>query len=154
MTTLAKSLNGDGRYGLVLLLIVLALLALAIGGDAVRDGLEWRRSALADGQWWRLATGHLVHLDLTHAALNAVGLVLVWALYARAWSPGQWLAIVGVVVASIDAGLWVFVPSLHWYVGASGLLHGLIVAGLVSQLRHERGVAIVVGALLLAKIVY
>lgn len=152
MTTLAKSLNGDGRHGLALLLIVIALLALSAGGDAARAALEWRRSDIADGQWWRLLTGHVVHLDVRHAVLNATGLVLVWALYARAWSPRQWLAVSAVAIASIDAGLWWFVPSLEWYVGASGLLHGLIAAGVVSQLRSERGIAIVVGVLLAAKL--
>jgi len=152
MTTLAKSLNGDGRHGLVLLLLVLALLALAVGGDGVRDALQWRRDDIAAGQWWRLVTGHFVHLDFRHALLNATGLVLVWALYARAWPPRQWLVVIAVAIATIDAGLWLFVPSLSWYVGASGLLHGLIAAGLVSQWRSERGIAIVVAVLLAAKL--
>lgn len=157
MTTLPKSLNGDGRYGLALLLLVLALLALTAGGDHVRDGLQWRRSDLSAGEWWRLVTGHFVHLDFRHALLNATGLVLVWALYARAWKPVQWLVVIVITLATIDLGLWFFVPALSWYVGASGLLHGLIAGGLAAQWRGqwrgERGIAIVVGLLLAAKLV-
>ncbi len=39
------------------------------------------------GQLWRLLTGHFVHLGLEHAALNCLGLVLMWALFARDYTP-------------------------------------------------------------------
>ena len=39
----------------------------------------------------------------SNAALNALGLVLMWALFARDFSPGRWVAIVLVSIATIDA---------------------------------------------------
>lgn len=36
------------------------------GGDNWADLLEWRRSEIADGQWWRIATGHLCHWSGGH----------------------------------------------------------------------------------------
>jgi rhomboid family GlyGly-CTERM serine protease len=154
MMTLSKSLNCDGRNGVALAFAALLLLALALSGDSVRDALSYDRQALLGGQWWRLATGHFVHLDRAHAVLNVVGLALVWALFLRAWPPAAWLAIALVSIAAIDAGLWFLQPRVQWYVGASGLLHGLLVAGLVAQLagesRAERRIAaIVLGALAL-----
>jgi hypothetical protein len=53
---------------------------------------------------------------------------------------------------AIDAGLWVWQPQLQWYVGASGVLHGLVIAGVVGQWRTERGIALLVGVLLVAKL--
>src|SRR5215472_8744792 len=101
-----KSLNGDGAYGLALVCACAALLLLALTGEGGRGLLRYDRAALAAGEWWRLITAHLVHLDLRHALLNCLGLALVWALFARDYAPRQWLVIVAASVAAIGAGLW------------------------------------------------
>ncbi len=71
-----------------------------------------------------------------HALLNLLGLVMMWALFARDYRPGQWLLIVVVIVLAIDAGLWFWDTDLHWYVGASGALHGFMAAGTLAHLRR------------------
>ena len=78
------SLNCDGMYGVSLLVACAVLLLPELGGDAGRALLRYDRAALAAGQWWRLLTAHVVHLGLEHAALNSLGLVLMWALDRRA----------------------------------------------------------------------
>src|SRR5690348_5494860 len=88
------SLNGDGRYGLALLAACALLLLPVLAGDAGREALRYDRAGLSQGQLWRLLTGHFVHLGLEHAALNCLGLVLMWALFARDYTPRQWLPIV------------------------------------------------------------
>jgi membrane associated rhomboid family serine protease len=67
---LLASLNGDGRYGMALLGACALLLLPVLAGDAGRAALRYDRVGLADGQLWRLLTGHFVHLGLEHAALN------------------------------------------------------------------------------------
>ncbi len=130
------SLNGDGRYGLALVIIGVLLLLPELSGDAARAALRYDRTAIAAVQWWRLITAHLVHLDLEHTLLNLLGLVMMWALFARDYRPRQWLAIVATVVLAIDAGLWFWDTQIHWYVGASGALHGFMAAGTLSHLRR------------------
>jgi len=130
------SLNGDGGYGLTLLGIAILFVLPEFFGDVARDGLRYDRTALADGQWWRLVTAHLVHLDLEHALLNLLGLVMMWALFARDYRPVQWLPIVIVIFLAIDAGLWFRDTELHWYVGASGALHGFMAAGTLAHVRR------------------
>src|SRR5688572_31528312 len=78
-----KSLNCDRAYGLALLAACALLLLPEWGGEAARVALRYERIALAAGEWWRLLSAHVVHLDLEHAVLNALGLVLMWALFAR-----------------------------------------------------------------------
>lgn len=145
MSSLTRSLNCDGGRGALLTGAALVLLLLAVAGEAVRDALSLDRDGLRAGEWWRLLSGHFVHLDLHHAVMNVAGLALVWALLLRAWSPLAWAVIALASIAAIDAGLLMLQPRLRWYVGASGLLHGLLVAGLVGQLRSgnrgERGIA-------------
>src|SRR5688572_12162128 len=131
-----QSLNGDRAYGLALLATVALFLLPEIDGAAARDALSYQRAALAEGQWWRLLTAHFVHLDLEHAALNAMGLVLMWALFARDYPPPGWLAIYLGTALTVSAGLWWFSPEVGWYVGASGALHGVMTAGTLAHLRR------------------
>src|SRR6185369_4054684 len=87
------SLNGDGIYGLALLAVAASLLLPEIGGDATRAALRYDRMAIAAGEWWRLITAHFVHIDLEHTLLNVMGFVLMWAIFARDFSPRQWLIV-------------------------------------------------------------
>jgi len=132
-----KSLNCDRAYGWSLL-AVCALLALPeLGGEPVRAALSYNRAALAQGEWWRLLTAHFVHMDAGHALLNGLGVVLMWALFARDYSPLRWLGIYLFSALTISAGLWMFDPQIEWYVGASGALHGVMTAGTLAHLRRR-----------------
>ncbi len=132
-----KSLNCDGTLGVGLMIGCAVLVLPELGGDAGRTLLRYDRGGLAAGQWWRLLTAHIVHLDLEHAALNSVGLVLMWALFARDYKPGQWLSIVLGAIAAIDTGLWLRDSTVAWYVGSSGALHGVMAAGTLAHLRRR-----------------
>ena len=134
---LLKSLNCDGKLGISLLAACGLLLLPVLAGDAGREALRYDRAALAAGQWWRLLTAHFVHLDFDHAALNSLGLVLMWALFARDYRPRQWLAILLGSIAAIDAGLWLCDSTIAWYVGSSGALHGIMAAGTLAHLRRR-----------------
>ena len=149
-----RSLNFDGRRGLALLLACLLLLLPTLAGEAGRALLRYERSALADGEWWRLLSAHLVHLDLRHALLNVVGLALVWALFARDYSPKAWLAIVLGTIAAIDAGLWLGDSTVQWYVGSSGALHGALAAGVLAHVRKGEPRGWLLAGLLAAKLLY
>lgn len=134
--SLLTSLNGDGRYGFALLALCILLLLPELAGEWARAGLSYQRTALAAGEWWRLITAHLVHLDLEHALLNMLGLVLMWSLFARDYRPREWLIITVAIIAGIDAGLWLRDTNVDWYVGASGALHGVMAAGTLAHLRR------------------
>jgi rhomboid family GlyGly-CTERM serine protease len=131
------SLNCDGKFGLGLLLACAVLLLPELAGDTGRALLRYDRAGLAAGQLWRLLTAHVVHLDLEHAALNSLGLVLMWALFARDYKPGQWALILLCSIAAIDAGLWLRDSTVAWYVGSSGALHGVMTAGTLAHLRRR-----------------
>lgn len=149
-----KSLNGDGRYGLGLLAAVAVLLLPELTGEAGRHWLRYERAGLAGGQLWRLLTGHLVHLDLEHAVLNSLGLVLMWALFARDYKPQQWLLILLGAVAAIDAGLWLRDSTVQWYVGSSGALHGVMAAGTLAHLRRRDLDGWLLAAFMIVKLAY
>mgnify|MGYP003460770789 CR=1 FL=1 len=95
-------MNCDGRYGLALLIVAACLLLASAGGDTVRAFARFERAAIADGEYGRLLTAHVVHLGLRHTVLNVLGLVLMWALFARDYRPGRWLVIVFASIIAID----------------------------------------------------
>jgi rhomboid family GlyGly-CTERM serine protease len=134
--------------------IVIVALAVLVSGDAARESLRFDRTGIAAGEAWRLLTGHLVHLGVTHAALNLVGLALVWFLVGRSFSARQWLWIIAGSAAAIDVGLWFGNPSLEWYVGLSGLLHGMLAAGIVAGLAARNGEAVVLAVVVAGKLAW
>jgi rhomboid family GlyGly-CTERM serine protease len=98
--------------------------------------LWYDRAAIADGEYWRLLTGNLVHLGWMHLALNVSALLIgTWVFYpARnpiAWAIAQ---IVCSVVSSL--GLYLFSPGIVWCVGMSGALHGLLMIGAIDWIRQ------------------
>ena len=131
-----ESLNCDGVYGLALLVVCLALLSLLLTGEGGRLALRYERGALAAGQLWRLVSAHLVHLNPRHALVNVLGLALLWVLFARDYSPRQWLLIIIAAALAIDAGLWLLDSTVRWYVGSSGVLHGVLAAGALAWVRQ------------------
>lgn len=140
--------------GLAALGLSCGLLVLAGFGDAPRSALRWSRPDIASGEAWRLVTGHVVHLDLGHAALNVAGLLLVWALFSRVFTAGQWVLTLLAGVVAIDLGLWLVNVELQWYVGASGLLHTAMAAGIVRQMLARDGLAWGLGVVGVGKLLY
>ena len=135
-------------------IVVLCALTLVLSGDSGREWLRFDRDGIAAGQVWRLLTGHLVHLGVSHAFLNLAGLVLVWFLVGRAFTSKQWLWIMAGSVVAIDLGLWFGAPALEWYVGLSGLLHGMLAAGIVAGLAGRSGEALILAGVVVGKLAW
>lgn len=154
VTRVLRLLNCDATYGWTLLAVCALLLLLTLTGDAGRALLRYDRAALASGALWRLVTAHLVHLDLHHALLNCLGLLLVWILFARDYTPRQWLIVVLGSIAAIDAGLALWDSTLRWYVGSSGALHGVMAAGTLAHLRRRERDGWLLAAFLAGKLVW
>ena len=127
---------------------------LEIFGVAARDRLSYDRGALLEAELWRLLTGHFVHLGVSHLLLNLAGLLLIWYLVSASFNLRQWLLIMLGTIVGIDLGFWFLQPQLAWYVGLSGLLHGLLAAGVVAGIAAKRIEAWLLAAVLAAKLVY
>ncbi len=114
--------------------VALALVAILIGlaDDTGREWLRYDRGEIARGELWRLVSGHVAHFGLVHLALNLVGLGLVWHLVGPQLTGRRWLFVVAATVVCIDLALWIDQPEINWYVGLSGVLHGMLAAGLVA----------------------
>jgi rhomboid family GlyGly-CTERM serine protease len=111
---------------------IAALLQAAGGAEA------WRlERGLALAEPWRLASGQLVHLGWTHLLMNLSGLVIVWALFGRDLQAWEWAAAILACGAGVSLGLLWFSPGLDWYVGFSGILHGLLAAVVLARIFRQ-----------------
>ena len=137
--------------GLVAALLVL----LWAGGKGVTEVLQYRRSAILDGEWWRLITGHFVHAGFRHMALNVAGGVVMTALFLRTYSRGQWMLILAVSLVVIDLGFLLRDRWLETYVGFSGVLHGGLAAGALAWWRTEaRPLALAISIVTVGKLAW
>jgi rhomboid family GlyGly-CTERM serine protease len=137
--------------GLICAIVVL----LSLTGETVTLALRYERAAVLRGEYWRLLTAHLVHGSLRHLLLNLAGLGLIATLFARDFRPLEWLWIGLASTLTIDIGFVFFEPQLDWYVGLSGVLHGLLAAGAVAWWRTEpKPLALALSLILVGKLAW
>lgn len=134
--------------------LLLGLCVLLLGSDSAAHLLRYQRTAVMDGEWWRLLSGHLVHLGPVHLGLNLAGLALVWALFGPRLSHAAWGLVLLLSALGCGLGLYWFSPGLIWYVGLSGVLHGLFVAGALAEWRVDPRSSAVLLAVLAAKLLW
>jgi rhomboid family GlyGly-CTERM serine protease len=106
------------------------------------------REAVAQGEVWRLWTGHLVHPALAHFALDVgVGALLILFLAGRLRAATLVLPpVVGMVVLALR-------PEMGSYAGLSGVLHAWTVLVALDLVRTTRSVERILSACLLAAVI-
>jgi rhomboid family GlyGly-CTERM serine protease len=141
--------------GAVPLVIGACCFVLALGGAAARDWGSYDRAAIENGQVWRLLTAHLVHLGWAHLWPNLLALLLIGGLLEEFLNPVEWAVASLVTGFAISAGLYLFHPDTGWYVGLSGVLHGLVACGVVMMIRARAvGLGVALGAGLALKLLW
>ncbi|PID61093.1 MAG: rhombosortase [Gammaproteobacteria bacterium] len=115
---------------------LLALLCIVLEYGGMEPMLRFDRDAVNAGAYWQLLTANLVHLGPSHLWMNLAGLALVVALVWGNFTWLEWLLVLIVSSLAVSIGLWLFNPQLNAYVGLSGTLHGLILAGCLADLRR------------------
>ncbi len=126
-------------YGWLMLAgLGLLICVFATAADHLNPILALRRDAIINGEWWRVFSGHLVHNNLRHFALNLSGLLLITLLFrdtlrsfplVLAWI--LCLPLLGILIHLLD-------PELVYYLGLSGGLYLLLVALLIADFQQHR----------------
>ena len=110
--------------------VAIAIALLILGLQALSDlsALEYRNTNSA-AEPWRWVTAHLVHVNWQHALINAVALWVVARLFAPDLTAPRQLCALLTAALAISACLALLYPTIEWYRGLSGALHGLFFAG-------------------------
>ncbi len=142
------------QYPVLVIPVIIALVSLGLQVADLVPQFRYSRSLIEQGHWWLLITGNLVHLGWGHLVLNLAGLAMVWWFFIDDLKAWEWLLVLPISGLFVTLGLYLFDVHLIWYVGLSGLLHGLFVAGGIRLLSKELGFAVVLLSVLAGKLAY
>lgn len=134
--------------------LLVGCVATELFGDAGRGWLRYERAAVLAGEAWRLLSGSVVHLGPRHLVLNLAALVALWALAPAAVRGRRGALAIAGGALGVGAGLLVFAPAVGWYVGVSGVLHGLLAVAARDLVRARDALGIPLALLLLAKLIW
>ena len=136
------------------LAIGIAVLCVVLQFSGLEPTLRFDRQAIEKGHWWLLLSGNFVHLSDSHLGMNMAGLALIVALVWTQFNAWQWLLIILFSSVCVGLGLFLFDDQINWYVGFSGTLHGLIIAGSLADLKRYPRSAAALLAMVGAKLVW
>ena len=116
--------------------------------------LRYDRNLVLAGEWYRMLSGNFVHLNASHLLMNILGIALVLVFFATHLKTSQWLILIIFSSLFVSVSLQLFNPSVLRYVGLSGVLHGLFIAGAVIEIRRFPVSGWLLSAILVAKLVW
>lgn len=129
-----KILQVAPRQALTIMLVLIIPAAIIEGLDHFNlFDARYHRGAIAAGEWWRLLTGHIDHLNWTHLLMNGLCLALLLALFRPLGKPSRTLLLWLLAALMISAMMWFFSPNITWYVGLSGSLYALVVYAIATD---------------------
>ncbi|WP_417698210.1 rhombosortase [Psychromonas sp.] len=122
--------------------------------DNSNQWLAYYHNGIAKGQVWRLLTAHFCHTNGYHLLLNGTGLMVVAALFLDTFKHYSMLAMMLTIGLLISLCLYWIEPHLQWYVGLSGVLHGLFAFGVCDELKKRDKWGVILGLGFIIKVAY
>lgn len=137
-----------------LLWLLLLVVSFSLQAMGYVESCRFNRDLVAQGDYWLLISGHIVHLNWSHWMLNMAGLAIVAFFFSAHASFLQWLLVILVSMLVIDIGVWWWLTDIRTYVGLSGVLHGLFLYGALREIRYYPLSGYVLLTVLVAKLTW
>lgn len=135
MYAIYQQIYGRGVQPLLLFILPTAFLALVyILFGSAPSLFVFDRAAIANGEIWRLLTCHFVHSGLNHLIMNAIASSLIMP-FVRSFK--RIIILLAFLCPLIATGIWIFLPHVSLYCGASGLLNGVLCWAFLVHWRKE-----------------
>lgn len=109
--------------------VLLMIVILQLFASDLSPLLEFDRTAIYQGEWWRLVTGHFMHSNGWHLLMNFAALLVILAVQGMHQTLTRFLVLLLAGCSMIGLMLLFLSPSMMIYVGLSGWLHALLVFG-------------------------
>ncbi len=129
---------------LCLLLLVLPVFFLGIFSELANPYLEFNREQVLSGQFWRLFTCNFVHLSSNHMFMNMSVYVLSVLIFGSALSLVAWHGALLICALAVGLGLLIFDSNVLVYVGLSGVIYGMILFGLLANIKQNTVIYVLV----------
>jgi rhomboid family GlyGly-CTERM serine protease len=134
--------------------IITACFIIALLQPQSSNLLAYHYNAILDVELWRLLTGTFCHTNLNHLLMNIAGLVIILLLFPTAFIGLKLWQLVAFSSLLISLSLFIFTPSLIWYVGLSGVLHGIFSYGVAVDLKNRDKWGVILGLGIVGKITF
>lgn len=129
-------------------------LVLTLMEENLGELFRYERKVVLQGEIWRLISGHLVHANLAHWLMNMAALAVMCLLFPTVLHGGRGAMLLFSLCLMTALGLMVLFPQLEWFVGLSGVLHGLFAVGALQVMSVESKRGWVLLGLLIFKLTY
>lgn len=132
----------------------IVVLSLLVQLTNLKDTLDFDRTNINQGHWWLLFTGHFSHLNWLHWFLNNMALLIIWELFYRYYPFVRACLEFFFLALCVGLGIYLFNPEVEWYVGLSGILHGMFAIGIFREVLKKNRLSLLVAGGLTAKIIW
>lgn len=112
------------------------ILLLGLFPSVTEPLLQFDRERVLAGEWWRLLTGQIIHYGAYHLAMNLAALLLCGYVFLYSCKLSTYSLLLITLGVGVGAGIYWGNRELSYYAGLSGILHGIIVFGLLLTLKQ------------------
>ncbi|NOY81504.1 MAG: rhombosortase [Kiritimatiellaeota bacterium] len=138
MTSSPTKRDGGGDTGLPVISVAVVVAAVLVQAcPGLPAALQFERSAIGQGQWWRVLTGHLAHWSWGHLFWDLAGFAILGFLCERR-SRRRFTVCLFVSSVCISAVFHLWHPELAAYRGLSGVDSALFGLALTAFWREAR----------------
>jgi len=116
--------------------------------------LAYYHTGIAQFEFWRLITATFCHTNFNHLLMNMLGLVITLLLFIDTFKNKRLFPLIIFNSLFIGLILFFFETELIWYVGFSGVLHGLFSYGAMHDIHQQDRWGYLLGGGVLAKVTY
>lgn len=115
----------DATYFVLISLVVSIALVFQLLAASYFSFLCFDSEQILMGEWWRLFSGHMIHVSWQHFVLNMLGVIIVFLLINKFINAYLALGFIFFSMLFVSLMLLIFQTELEWYAGFSGILHGI-----------------------------
>lgn len=113
------------------------LLALSAAADKLNPWLQFSTELIQNGEYWRIYTAHLGHLNVFHGLMNVLGFWACCYFFADVYRLRYFAIWLLLGAPAVSAAMLCFDPPLPHYLGLSGLLYGWLMFAIVAGFRTQ-----------------
>lgn len=136
-----------------LIIVVLVFIHFSLS-DSLRELISYHRIAIGTGEWWRLWSGSLLHLDTPHLLMNVFGVGLWWLLFAEYFPEAKYYWRILVFMGCSSVLQFIADPGTVYYFGFSGAVYAMFAYGGVRDTLIKRWSGLAIVAAQLGKVTY
>jgi rhomboid family GlyGly-CTERM serine protease len=142
------------RGYLLYIFLLATIVLLALAEPISSQWLMFDRDAIDEGQIWRLFSAHFVHLSAAHLLGNALGVVLLAYIAGRSLNNLIGILLLVWCLLVVGIGLYEYAGYLEYYVGLSGVLHGLLLVAPFVSTAYSRRIAVCFLLVIVSKVAW